>query len=78
MRREKPAKGWIGDPHGLVKTGKKMKVTHSLTQQTFIKLFVRYERQVSAGGSEIKDMDLALLEIHLGALMVEAKRLRRD
>lgn len=30
--------------------------------------------QVSAGGSEIKDTDLALLEVHMGALIVEAKR----
>lgn len=54
------------------------RVIHSLIQQAFIKLFVRYQIQVSSGGSEINDVDLALLEINLVALVVEARRLWAD
>lgn len=54
------------------------RVIHSLIQQAFIKLFIRYQIQVSSGGSEINDVDLALLEINLVALVVEARRLWAD
>lgn len=55
-----------------------MWVTHLLIQQTFIKLFVMYQTQVSARGSETKDTDLALLEIHQRTVIVEARRLKGD
>lgn len=75
MCREKLAKEWIGDPHRLVKGGKKMRVAHLLIQQIYIKLRVRYQTQLCPRGSEIKDTDLALVEIYLGDLTLEVRRL---
>ena len=78
MCGEKLAKEWIGDPHELVMSGKRMRVAHLLIQQTFIELFVRYQAQVCARGLEIRDTDLTLVEVYLGALMVEVRRLRGE
>lgn len=75
MCREKLAKEWIGDPHGLVNGEKKMRVAHLLIQQIYIKLCVRYQTQLCSRGSEIKDTELALVEIYLGDLMLEVRRL---
>lgn len=61
---------------GLVKGGEKMRVAHLLIQHSL--LFVRYQTQVRARTSEIKDTDQALLEVHLGALMGEVRTLRGD
>lgn len=71
MCREKQAKS------GLVKGGEKMRVAHLLIQQTFIAV-CKVSDTGTCWGSEIKDTDQAILEVHLGALMGEVRQLRGD
>lgn len=47
-------------------------------KQIVIKLFLRFQTQVSSAGSGLNDMDWALLEIHLMDLAGEVRRLREE